>query len=205
MTIAQIYTQYQIPPNLQRHQLEVTAVGQYICDHWIGVSIDKKLVTETLLLHDMGNIIKFKRPFLSEELRDSLHNWEKIQDDFIQKYGKNVHTATMHIAKELQVSDKTYEMISMLDGEYLAKHGYSCDELYISNYADMTVSPEGIVGYEKRAEDLKERYGQENIDQHGARRQMNREYVEVRVDTDLSNLRMIDFSQEIEQLRSFEF
>src|SRR5258708_24588552 len=95
-SILQIYQKYNLPPNLIRHQLEVSAVGRYLCDHWTGTHVDKELITQALLLHDMGNIIKFKRPFLGELEKDSAY-WEKVQDEFIQKYGKDVHNATVKI------------------------------------------------------------------------------------------------------------
>ena len=102
MQIVEIYQRYDIPPNLVRHQLGVTAVGAYLMDHWLGTAIDQELVIQTLLLHDMGNIIKFKRPFLGE-LEAEAGYWEKIQDQYFKKYGTDVHLATLAIVNELRL------------------------------------------------------------------------------------------------------
>ncbi len=56
--IIQIYSQYKIMPTLQQHQLRVAGVAKQICDS-ISEPIDKEVVVDVCLVHDMGNIIKF--------------------------------------------------------------------------------------------------------------------------------------------------
>lgn len=45
MTIAQIYDQLGIAPNLQAHMLRVTSVGLFFAQHWKGNELDPDLLT----------------------------------------------------------------------------------------------------------------------------------------------------------------
>ena len=185
-SIQQIYNHYQIPPNLQRHMLEVTAVGRYICDHWSGPSVDKELITKALFLHDMGNIIKFKRPFLGELEPDAAH-WEQVQAEFVQKYGSDVHTATMTIITEL---GKEKEIGWILENMRLVTKQSGADDsdvVKICEYADCCVSPEGIVGFERRLLDLIERYQKKNTEWIGIMRSIA-DYIQANVTIDLTTL-----------------
>jgi hypothetical protein len=200
--ITDIYTKYKIPPNLQRHQLEVTAVGRYICDHWSGDAVDRDKITQALLLHDMGNILKFKRPFLGE-LEPQAAYWESVQEEFKTKYGDDVHTATDAIVTEVTTDPDVRACVHALDSNYLTEHGYPNLEIKICNYADMCVAPEGIVGFEARMQDLKERYGLSDEKVHLLRRRINAAEIEKYVSVDLSKLSEVDFSQEIELLKLY--
>ena len=54
-------------PSLQLHMYRVTAVASRIVDNWKGQNLDKKEIIIACLLHDIGNIIKFKLLGSSEE------------------------------------------------------------------------------------------------------------------------------------------
>ena len=84
--------------------IEVAAVGEFVTNHWKGSKLHKKALTQALLLHDMGNIVKFKKPFMGE-LQQNAEYWEDIQQKCIQKYGTNAHTMTDAIVCELGVSN----------------------------------------------------------------------------------------------------
>src|SRR5437588_9728526 len=59
--ILEVYRKYSIPTNLQLHMLRAAAIGKLITDHWNyqhGPAIDVSVIIKTLLLHDMGNIVK---------------------------------------------------------------------------------------------------------------------------------------------------
>lgn len=84
MKIQEIYRRYSIPPNLERHMLQVAAVGEYICTHWSGPELNSQLILQALLLHDLGNIVKFKRPFLGE-LEQEMRNVGKIFNSNLRK------------------------------------------------------------------------------------------------------------------------
>ena len=58
MHILRIYKKYFIPLNLQKHMLKTAGVGKIICDS-SNLKLNKTVIVTTLLLHDMGNILKF--------------------------------------------------------------------------------------------------------------------------------------------------
>lgn len=195
--ITDIYTHYKIPPNLQRHQLEVTAVGRYVCDHWRGDPVDRDKITRVLLLHDMGNILKFKRPFLGE-LEPQATYWESVQEDFQSRYGNDENAATYAICEEIGIDREIINAI-----KEISSYRFPDLESRISNYADMCVSPEGIVGFEKRMVDLKKRYGSADFSAKNDSRRQNATVIAQNVDVDLSHLSDVDFSAEIESLRHY--
>ncbi len=203
MNILDIYKKYQIPPNLIRHQLEVTVVGRFVCDHWVGESVDTELITRALLLHDMGNIIKFKRPFLGELEKDLLH-WEKVQEKYFKKYGQDVACATDQIVRELGCAAEAKIITEMT--AFLSKVSRSIsDTVRICEFADCCVTPEGIVGYETRLVDLQVRYHHR---ENGVLMQNLRENIfsiQKNVSCDLTTFHKKDFSEEIEILSSYSF
>lgn len=201
--ILEVYKHYSIPPNLIRHQLEVTAVGRYICDHWIGDPVDKELVAQSLLLHDMGNIIKFKRPFLGELEKDAVY-WEQVQNKFVQKYGKDVHKATCAIIRELRVTKALFVAEKMQEGNFLGYESLPW-EVKICEYADCCVTPQGIVGFETRLADLMNRYNRTNDEQWTQNMRDNARDVENNVSIDLFKLEDFNFTQEIEGLKEYSF
>ncbi len=203
MTLQEIYSTYKIPPNLVRHQLQVAAVGKYVCDHWIGPELDKDLILKTLLLHDLGNIVKFKRPFLGE-LEPQAAYWEEVQADFVSRYGNDANDATELILNELGLLDVLAVLVEMKD-VWEHPRGNLSWEARICEYADCCVTPVGIEGFEMRMADLERRYGhgKETIVQIAMRESAKK--VQENVDTDLSTLSKIDFEKEMEELQTIRF
>lgn len=203
MTILDIYSKYNIPPNLIRHQLQVTAVGRYVADHWYGPKIDQKLVTEALLLHDMGNIIKFKRPFLGELEKDAIF-WERVQDEYIQKYGEDVVTATTAIVAELGFSE-----VNALLGEMISVWSNPEKEVSwearIAEFSDCCVTPRGIEGFEIRIQDLKDRYHQTESDPSVRYMRENLEVVRPHLTINPAKIAEVDFSKDLEIVRQYIF
>ena len=194
-TILTIYSEYTIPPNLQRHMFEVAAVGRYVVDHWKTGNLDKDLVTKTLLLHDMANIIKFRPPFLGWSEDETVH-WLAVQKQFVEKYGSDHHKANEVIIQEIDPPEveKVVETSLCIGWHHGDKEpsweGRVCD------FADCSVSPKGIVGFEARIADLLQRY--HKVEDEGVQRsrinaQQLREYVTV----DLDELPDVNFDQEI--------
>lgn len=161
MNIREIYHKYNIPPNLQLHMLRVAAVGYYIAQNIETKNIDVEVIIKTLLLHDMGNIIKFdfsNTALLGEE-KNRIEYWRTVQSDFIQKYGGDEHTATESIAKELGVDNYIIYIISNRGSSHIHSVLNSNDwNLKISSYADFRVDPFGVVSVDKRFDDIKARY-----------------------------------------------
>lgn len=198
MIILDIYSHYQIPPNLQRHQLEVAAVCQVILDGWRGTKIDWELAILTALLHDMGNIIKFKRPFLGE-LADRAEYWQKVQEAFIAKYGNDVDVATMEIAQELQLP----RVVGILQEMELLTTGQKieCWEARLVKFADMHVKPEGIVSFEERQQDLIDRYHHSGNKVWIQLIEENHRLISQETSIDVSTIDQVDFSLVIDRLK----
>lgn len=127
------------------------------------------LVKKGALLHDLGNIVKFKfehLPNLIEEGKEQY--WREVQKEFAAKYGVDTHEATRKIAQEVGVTGKLLDDILLSDWENLS----GSLERAIVIYADSRVGPFGIVSLEERLKDLRKRYGASVINAlvHAARK-----------------------------------
>ena len=157
--ITEIYAKYKIPANLQEHHLRVTAVAKQICDN-LTVPVDTETIVKACLIHDMGNIIKFEfnypDEFYAPQGRDY---WQEVQAEYIKKYGPDEHKASLDIAKELGMDEKVRDCIEAIDFKKSTQN-ISRPELEpkICDYADLRVSPQGVVSLEQRLEDGNRRY-----------------------------------------------
>jgi len=166
--VDKIYRQYQIPPNLVEHMEWVAEVAKSVLDHWRGPAVDGELTILAARLHDLGNIVKFRRPFegkIAEKLLSNLGHWYKVQDQFIAKYGTDANQVTHHIIAELGLSDSVGRVLKEMDsfseasGKQKNKTNKQVSfEARIAEYGDCCVSPDGIVGFEARLRDLCDRY-----------------------------------------------
>ena len=77
MKVSQIYKDYKIPGNLQRHMLRVAAFSEILTENWIGEKIDKKAIVLCCLFHDAAKLMKFDltRPELFEEEAENIDYW----------------------------------------------------------------------------------------------------------------------------------
>jgi hypothetical protein len=168
MTIQDLYTKYQIMPQLSLHMRRVAGVGQLILDGW-GGEIDRDLTMRALLLHDMGNLVKFdltdagQKKFALPSAMDLPH-WRNTQEEFWTKYGHEAHEATIAILKEIGQDD----VVAVLQEDHVGyAHGYESVFLKqgwsarIVGYCDVRVTPSGVVPMKDRIADLQERYGRE--------------------------------------------
>lgn len=146
-------------PNLALHQLRVAAVASLICDS-LAIKVDKESIIKACLLHDMGNIIKFKLdhfPKLNEP--EGLDYWQGIKYDFILKYGNNEHQASLEIATELDLDPLVLDLIDCVDSALVEIIALKDDfNKKICLYADNRVAPHGVVSAEEHSLDAKERY-----------------------------------------------
>jgi len=168
MNFAQVYQKYQIPPNLQQHQLRVAGVAYLITNNWkTNPPIDPKLMAKVGLVHDMGNILKFNlEPKIAQRygLTD-LDKWNRVKQLFRQKYGPDENQATFQICQELGLT-KELTILKQINQLYdLTKIANSPHwPLKIAVYADMRVSPDGVVSFKQRLEDFFQRYNLHDID-----------------------------------------
>lgn len=157
--IVDIYKEYKIMPNLVMHQMRVAAVAMQIIES-MDIEVDKEIIVKACLLHDMGNIIKFKLDHFPEQNEPAgIDYWQSVKDEYIIKYGEKEHIANFKIAKELGVSDYILDLINCVDSSIVEILAMNNDfNKKICMYADGRVTPHGVVSIEERSMEAKERY-----------------------------------------------
>jgi len=168
MTIQSIYSHYKIMPNLQMHQLRVAGVAHIIGKSMIDQDVDTENIVVACLLHDMGNIIKFKLDVFPEFVKpEGVDYWKKIQQEYFDRYGDDEHDATMHISKEIVETyafpnNDTARIIELIEaiGFSNAKENYETADFgkKIAAYADMRVAPMQVTSLVGRLEDGRKRF-----------------------------------------------
>ena len=166
MSISDIYKKYKIQPSLQLHMLRVAAVASILCDN-MTVPVSKEDVITACLIHDMGNIIKFKMDVFPAFFEpEGVPYWQSVKDEYISKYGKDEHKASVQIAKEIGVSDEVVSIVDGVDFPLMQGHRDGDDfAIKIAVYSDNRVSPHGVVPYLDRMEDGRLRYKDLNTGQ----------------------------------------
>ncbi len=146
-------------PNLQAHMFRVAAVAALICDNFDEPLPRDEIIT-VCLLHDMGNIVKSSFEFLPELLQpEGPAYWQKVKDEYLKKYGKNDHEATMKIIKELDLAENILQRANRIKFSLLCEQRDGDDFVAkIISYADGRVDPYGIVSYVERMNEVKIRY-----------------------------------------------
>lgn len=159
MTPLEIYRAMHIYRGLQMHQLRVAAVARFIALRSRGMA-DVERVTRVGLFHDMGNIIKADLPRYQEFLEpEGLGYWEGIKTDMTARYGGDEHVATQAMCREIGLGVSELELIENMRfsrTRWILEEG-SLDQK-ICKYADMRVSPWGILPMRERLAEARERY-----------------------------------------------
>ncbi len=146
--------------------LWVAQVGVETIENWTGPNINQENITSVLLLHDIGNMIKFelhsneaKKIYSHSELEKLL----PIQKKMIALYGNNADIANISILKEIGVSEDIIQLLTNHSFDYLPTllDSENWNEKIVF-YADLRVAPWGIVPLKKRVENLRERYSHRN-------------------------------------------
>lgn len=172
-SIVGIYDRFNIPPNLRMHMFRVASVGKLICNKWKGKSIDKEDIVAALLLHDLGNIVKFDLEsvgginFLDEQERKRIDFWRGIKVSVKEKYGETDHIATIGMAKELELDKKLMYLLEEMGHAEDFKYDLSKSDnfnLKILVYSDVRVGPRGVISMKERFEDLFKRYQPPRVD-----------------------------------------
>jgi hypothetical protein len=159
MKITFVYQQHKIIPFLQLHMKRVAAVAKTIADNET-LPVDNEDIARAMLLHDMGNILKFKFDRFSKELEpEGKTYWERVQQEYKGKYGEDEHLATLSIAQELHMSDRVRELIGSV-GFIQSKRNSERDDMSIKIccYSDQRVTPFGVTTLEERIAEARKRY-----------------------------------------------
>ncbi len=157
--VSDIYKEYKIMPNLQEHMFRVASIASVICDH-IDEKVDKETIITAALLHDMGNIVKFNLDLFPEfNGPEGIEHWRKVQNEFIEKYGKDDHQANVKIMEELNLPDEVLSLVRGVSFDLFCDHRNSNNiKQKILSYADTRVGPYGVLSYDERMNEAKKRY-----------------------------------------------
>jgi len=158
-SLKEIYTERQIMPVLQIHQVRVAAIGKTVAES-LTRELDKRSIILACLFHDMGNIIKSDLSHFREFFEpDSIAKWELIKKEFVQKYGDLAHTANVAIARELGLPENVVDLIDGVGFGNLKKTAWNATwEQKIVEYADGRVGPYGVLPLRQRFEEARARY-----------------------------------------------
>lgn len=139
--------------------LRVAAVGNVIASNWKQRGIvNVNLITKTLLLHDMANIIVFdfdKNPGLLGTEEKNVNYWKSVQKEYINKYGTDEHKAVAEIVHEISLDEKGTEILKKMP-EIDSKHQIGKNDwgLAVCWYSDFRVAPYGVINVNDRLDDL---------------------------------------------------
>lgn len=164
-SIESIYRFYSIPENLQTHMFQVAAIGKLVAESMPEGQMNVPRVVQTLLLHDMGNIIKydFNRPevFLQGAPPDDhlIAEMKKLQLAFQERFGTNPELATAMILRELAIEAEAIVLLEQMEMRRLPEvlESGSWEEKVVL-YSDQRVSPAGVVSIDERIQDVTTRY-----------------------------------------------
>lgn len=189
--ILDIYQEYKIMPNLQEHQLRVAGVASMICEN-LNIEIDKNILITACLLHDMGNIIKFKLDYFPEFINAAdLEYWQKVKEEYINRYGHDEHRATLEIIEELDLPYEVGDIIDAVGFSHAIENREGADFAHkIAAYADIRVSPYGVVSMEDRLHDARKRY-------KGQNKSTDREHSDDMVPVDEFNAALLEIERQI--------
>ncbi len=162
MIITSIYKKYPVPQLLQQHQIRAAALGVYLSDNFKNPNkVDKALIIKSLLLHDIGNIIKFDlaNNFLTIEEKKKIKFWETQQQIYKSKYNNDEHLATYKMVKELKNTEDVYEVLTHTGSSRLQEVLVSANfNLKIVTYADLRCAPFAVVKINERFDEIIKRY-----------------------------------------------
>ncbi|OGM28046.1 hypothetical protein A2692_05260 [Candidatus Woesebacteria bacterium RIFCSPHIGHO2_01_FULL_39_95] len=149
-------------PFLQEHMLRVAGVSNLICDNF-KLATDEKSIISACLLHDLGNIIKFKKNWYFKIFKktdpETWSGLKEIKNYFIEKYGSDEHEATSAIIKEIGARDRILYLVKSIGFSNSIKIYNSNDlDLKIVAYSDHRVAPFGVTSLQERHIESRSRY-----------------------------------------------
>lgn len=162
MNILAVYARYRIPSHLQLHMLRVSAVAEYLMEHWHGPDVDQRLIIETLLVHDLGNLMKMDlnsalgMRFFDSDEKDKPY-WLKVQKQ-MRRFGTNSDEVTLSILAEIQANENVIRLVRTMTGKAMVEKQTPEIAHQLCWYADMRVGPQGVMSIEERMTDLIDRY-----------------------------------------------
>jgi hypothetical protein len=170
MTIAELYSQLPLPQLLQTHMLRVAKVGNWLVKNWSGPEFDTQLLRRTILVHDLGNLVKFDlTPSAKIKLLTDaeITHWRKVQAELIVKYGRDTDQVTISLLKtcNLDGGDVVATEIAKHTSQGLEDAVRENDWVQkLFAYSDFRVGPYGVLSLQQRFADLAERYQNREVE-----------------------------------------
>ncbi len=165
-SINQIYDRLNLIDSLRMHMFRVAAIGESIADRWTSSDhpINRSDIVAALLLHDLGNIVKFnfdEPKFWSGTSAEEVEYWKGIKRDTVERYGTSSDKAvTLAMAREVGAGERIMRLLSNMGFSNVSSVLASDDfDLKICLYADQRVGPSGVMPIIERFRDLRQRYG----------------------------------------------
>lgn len=163
MIAQEVYELYKIPDNLQAHMLRTAAVAWLVCSLLNRTREERNQATVLMLLHDMGNIVKYNldsTTLWSERDRQRPEYIAAIKAEMIEKYGDKDEVATVKIMRELEIDPKVVATLPKLSPKNLptlvsSEAGWLEQ---VGAYADQRVIPTGVATIWDRIIDSLQRY-----------------------------------------------
>jgi hypothetical protein len=114
----------------------------------------------------MGNIIKSDPSYFPEfVVPEGLQYWERVKQDFVDRYGNDAQTANISIAREIGLSE---DIVALIDAADFSRSAEICAtsswELKLLQYADMRVGPHSVLPLGERLSEGRARYAARKIE-----------------------------------------
>lgn len=165
ITAADVYAVLGLPTGLRLHMTRTVAIVEEIAeasprkDSW---ATDEAALA--MALHDVGNVVMpVGDGTLLVEPEDRLDRWNLYASLARARYGEDAHQATEKILRELGVRRRLRDLVQRKSSSNLPSILKVADPAeLLALYADMRVSPAGVVSISKRHEDAVIRYANDS-------------------------------------------
>ncbi|MCF7798643.1 HD domain-containing protein [Candidatus Woesearchaeota archaeon] len=155
-----ICDQFFVPNIIRNHLLRVSAIALQITKY-CNKELNKNLIRDATLLHDIGNIVKSNVHRLSAYEEKSEDFWAVKQKEIIEKYGRFDDEATANMLKEIDIPEQLRRLISTAKNDKVWDVVEGNDwNAKICLYADYRAGPASVLTLQERFDDLERRYKQ---------------------------------------------
>jgi hypothetical protein len=170
LIVKNIYAYCYLPNILIEHMWRVTSLADKLLNSWTGPKLNQPMLLETMLLHDLGNLVKFDLSPAAPHLllpAKALTFYHQLQKLWWLKFGQNANMTTSRLIAgfPLKNSSQITKLILGHTSGTLAATVKNHDWLQkICDYTDFRVGPQGLVSLTARFADLKRRYAYKHLD-----------------------------------------
>lgn len=153
MTIQEIYDRFQVPPGLRQHMLRVAQFVHVVASAWNGPAIDQAFLIKCALVHDLGNIVVFKKWLGADAANESY--WRGVQAEITAKYGTDDHEVTEKMLQEVNADPNIIQLILQKSSSRSPQIAASDNwQLKILLYADLRITPTGVASLKDKLAEM---------------------------------------------------